>query len=110
MRVYLLVRVLRDACPLWRRRFQIYAGGYARRGGPEINYAGTLRCDCSHCVRLNVGCWYRYYYCAGKIGFTATILVTGTILFGYCLMVCERDYDIEMWSVVHSLWCASPPG
>ena len=52
MRVYLLVRVLRDACPLWRRRFQIYAGGYARRGGPEINYAGTVRCVCSHCVRL----------------------------------------------------------
>jgi hypothetical protein len=87
-RIYLLVRVLRDACPLWRRRFQIYAGGYARRGGPEINFAGTMR----------------YYYCAGKIGFTATILCTGMVFFGYCLMVCERDYDIDMWSPVHSLW------
>jgi hypothetical protein len=87
-RLYLLVRVIRDKCPLWRRRFQIYAGGYARRGGPEITYAGTLR----------------YYYCAGKIFFTFTILLFGTLVLAYSLMVCERDYDQDMWSVKHSIW------
>jgi len=87
-RLYLLVRVLRDACPLWNRRFQIYAGGYSRRGGPEITYAGTMR----------------YWYCAGKIFFTGCILSFGTVIAAYSLMACERDYDLDMWSPVHSTW------
>eukprot|EP00656_Telonema_subtile_P053239 TRINITY_DN764_c0_g1_i4.p2 TRINITY_DN764_c0_g1~~TRINITY_DN764_c0_g1_i4.p2 ORF type:complete len:276 (-),score=91.91 TRINITY_DN764_c0_g1_i4:188-1015(-) len=83
----MLVRVLRDMCPLYRRRFQVYAGGYSRRGGPEISWQGAMR----------------YWYSAGKILFSLSILVFGTLVFTYCMYVCERDYSVD-WTTKNTLW------
>lgn len=47
---------------------------------------------------------YRYYYAAGKIRFVFLILFFGTLILAYSMLVCERDYDLDVWDVKNTVW------
>jgi len=87
-RLYLFVRVLRDAAMIYRRRFQIYEGGYRRRGGHTITYAAAMR----------------YYYVINKPRFVVLLVLVNTLILTYMQYVSERDWQPEVFDVKNTLW------
>jgi hypothetical protein len=77
LRAYLWIRVMRDSSMLYRRRFQIYEGGYRRRGGPPITWSEALR----------------HMYVGSKPKFAANLVFWCTLAFSYISYNAERDFQ-----------------
>ena len=88
LRLYLWIRVLRDSCMIYRRRWQIYEGGYRRRGGPDITWSTALR----HC------------YVSNKPVFALQMIFYSCIIFSYITYNGERDFQNDTFTIKNTIW------
>lgn len=88
VRVYLLVRVVRDATRVYSRRRLIYDGGYRERGGPEINYKLALKA-----VMINY-----------EALFVAVVYGGSIVVLAYMWHVAERDWQPEDFTFKNCVW------
>merc|ERR1712216_224692 len=88
LRLYTMIRVVRDYTPVYARRRLIYDGGYRERGGPEINYKLAMKANMTLHEGTFVSCLH---------------LISLTVL-GYIYHCCERDWQPETFTYVNCCW------
>merc|ERR1711998_51392 len=88
VRVYLIIRVVRDATRVYSRRRLIYDGGYRERGGPEINYKLAMKA-----VMINY-----------EALFVAVVYGGSVIVLAYMWHVAERDWQPEDFTFKQCVW------
>lgn len=88
VRLYLFVRVVRDATRVYSRRRMIYDGGYRERGGPEINYKLAMKA-----VMIQ-----------HEVLFVAVTYVGSVFVLAYMWHVSERDWQPEDFTFKQCVW------
>jgi len=88
LRLYTVIRVVRDYTPIYSRRRLVYDGGYRERGGPEINYKLAMKAN----MTIHEGV------------FVAITYFSSLIVLGYIYHCCERDWQPEVFTLVNCIW------
>jgi len=88
LRLYTVVRVIRDYTPIYARRRLVYDGGYRQRGGPEINYKLAMKATMS----LN------------ESTFVGALYMSSLLIWGFILHACERDWQPETFTYKNCVW------
>jgi len=88
LRLYTIIRVVRDYTPIYSRRRLVYDGGYRERGGPEINYKLAMKANMTLHEGVFVACTY----------------FTSLIVLGYIYHCCERDWQPEAFTFENCIW------
>merc|ERR1711934_542078 len=88
LRLYTVVRVVRDYTPIYARRRLVYDGGYRARGGPEINYKLAFKAN----MTLHEGV------------FVAVTYFSSLVVLGYIYHCGERDWQPEKYTYVNTIW------
>jgi len=88
IRLYVFIRVVRDAARVYSRRHMIYDGGYRTRGGPEVNYKLAMKA-----VMVQ-----------HEVLFVAIIYAGSVFVLGYMWHVSERDWQPEDFTFKQCIW------
>jgi len=90
LRVYLVVRVIRDHSDIYIKRHTILNQGYKDRGGPKFNSVLVMRTIFDTSPGLCI----------------ATLVFFFTIVLGWCNFVCEREspYLMEDFNYFKAVW------
>jgi hypothetical protein len=88
LRLYTIVRVVRDFTSIYARRRLVYDGGYRERGGAEINYKLAMKASMILHEGTFVACMY-----GGSL-----------IVLTYIYHVGERDWQPETYTYMNTLW------
>jgi len=88
LRLYTVIRVIRDYTPIYSRRRLIYDGGYRDRGGAEINYKLALKAN----MVLHEGV------------FVAITYISSLVILGYIYHCGERDWQPETYTYINTIW------
>ena len=88
LRLYTVVRVVRDYTNIYARRRLVYDGGYRQRGGPEINYKLAMKATMTNHETI----------------FVFTLYMSSLLVWGYIMHACERDWQPETFTYVNCIW------
>jgi len=88
LRLYTIIRVVRDYTPIYARRRLVYDGGYRERGAAEITYKLAMKAN----ITLHEGTT------------TACLYFGSLFVLAYIYHVGERDWQPETYTYVNCIW------
>lgn len=88
LRLYTIIRVVRDYTPIYARRRLVYDGGYRERGGAEISFKLALKAN----MTIHEG------------AFVGLTYFGSLIVLGYIYHAGERDWQPETYTFVNTIW------